>query len=184
MKRLTMVLALCVGPLAADPLKLVDYEALFAANPDAVENVSEVRSILRVGDVTVLHDTTEARPYTGLDESGEGAVGCFVSILSTIESALQACDANLPAEQAAIQATYLDEALDFYAANALPATTRAEVDARFADLVASQIEGALPYCQNLDVVTNLADRIFTADSRDEITGMMSVPRLPVSNPCL
>ena len=90
----------------------------------------------------------------------------------------------MPDDQSAIQATYLDEALSFYAANAVPSASRATVQERFDALVASQIEGALPYCTNLGVVTNLADQIFSADSRAEIDGMMSVPRLPVSNPCL
>lgn len=184
MKRLAAIFALCAGSVAADPLDLIDYEALFAANPDAVEKVSGVRSILRVGPVTVLHDTTEARTYTGVDESGEGAVGCFVSILATIDSALQACEVALPPDQATIQQTYLQEALAFYAANAGADVTLGDVEERYDALVASQIAGALPFCQNLEVVTSLADRLFTPDSRAEIDGMMSVARLPVANPCL
>ncbi len=111
-------------------------------------------------------------------------MGCFVSILATIESALQACEAALPDAQAAIQSTYLREAMDFYVANAVPAPDMATVQARFDALVASQIEGARPFCANLDVVTNLADRLFTPDSRAEVSAMMSIPRLPVANPCL
>jgi hypothetical protein len=33
-------------------------------------------------------------------------------------------------------------------------------------------------------VIDLASRLFTPDNRAEIAGTMSVPRLPVANPCL
>ncbi len=184
MKRLAIIAALCAGPAFADPLDLNDYAALFADNADNVQVVSPARSILQLEDITILHDTNEARQYTGLDESGEAAVGCFVSILATIESAMQACEVSLPAAQAELQATYLDEVLSFYAANAVPVVDQATAQTRFDAFVASQIEGARPYCSNLDVVTNLADRLFNPDSRAEVSGMMSKPRLPVSNPCL
>jgi hypothetical protein len=184
MKRLAIIAAFCAGPAFADPLDLIDYEGLFADNADKVQVVSTARQILQLENITILRDSNEARQYTGLDESGEGAVGCFVSILATIESALQACEASLPEDQAAVQATYLDQALSFYAENAVPAASRETVQDRFDALVASQIIGARPYCSNLSVVTNLADRIFAPDSRAEIDGMMSLPRLPVSNPCL
>ena len=184
MKKLAFVVALCASPVLADPLDLIDYEGLFADNQDNVQAVSETRSILQLENITILYDANEAQQYAGLDESGEGAVGCFVTILATIESALQACEVSLPDDQAAVQATYLDEALSFYAANTIPAASLFTVRERFDALVASQIEGARPYCANLSVVTNLADQIFNADSRAEIDGMMSVPRLPVSNPCL
>ena len=184
MKRLAIIAALCAGPALADPLDLIDYAGLFADNPDKVQVVSPARQILQLENITILHDSNEERQYTGLDESGEGAVGCFVSILATIESALQACEASLPEDQAAIQATYLDEALSFYAQNAVPVASRETVQERFDSLVASQIVAARPYCSNLSVVTDLADQIFTIESRAEIDGMMSLPRLPVSNPCL
>ncbi len=183
MRYLALVLGLSAGPLAADPLDLIDYEGLFAANADMVEDVSEVRQILRLGDVTVLYDRTERNAYTGLDESGVGAVGCFVGILATIDSAVQACEIALPPEQVAIQSDYETRALDFYATN-VPNTDRVVVQQRFDALVAGQIEDTLPFCANIDLVTDLADRIFSPDSAAEIDGMLSKPRLPVSNPCL
>jgi hypothetical protein len=184
MKNYVLIAMLAAAPAAADPLDLIDYPALFAENAADVNEVSSARAILQVGDITLLRDANEPREFTGLDESGEGAVGCFVSILATIESAVQACEVSLPADQAAIQKTYLDEALTFYAANAIPAVDKATAQARFDALVASQIEGALPFCGNLNIMTELADRLFTTDSRAEVTGMMSTPRLPVANPCL
>lgn len=184
MKKYALLAMFCAGPVLADPLDLIDYPAIFADNADAVEDVSADRSALQMGDIILLRDPNERREYTGIDESGEAAVGCFVSILATIESAIQACEVSLPAEQAAIQQTYLNEVLAFYAANVVPAVNQATVQERFDALVASQIEGARPFCGNLDVMTNLADRLFTTDSRAEVAGMMSIPRLPVANPCL
>lgn len=183
MRYLALALAIVAAPVAADPLGLIDYEAFFAADPDNIEEVSEILQILEVGPVTLLRDRTEDVPYTGVDESGQGAVGCFVGILVTIQSAVRACDVALPPEQLTIQSDYQTRALDFYAAN-VPDTDRATVQERFDALVESQIEGTRPFCANVDLVTDLADRIFTPDSAAEIDGMLQVPRLPVSNPCL
>ncbi|SFR97913.1 hypothetical protein [Yoonia litorea] len=183
MRRFLLVAAFAAAPAFADPLDLIDYEGIFAREAGAVEDVSESRQILRVGDVTILYDRLEANPYTGLDESGEGAVGCFVSILATIESAVLACEVTLPDEQLAIQTDYRTRVLDFYAAN-VDGADRQTVTDRFEALVASQIATTRPFCANIDLVTDLADRIFAPQSAEEINGMLSVPRLPVSNPCL
>ena len=184
MKRLAMIAALCAGPLAADPLDLIDYEALFVQNATDVEEATETRSLLRVGDVILIRDPELPRTYAGLDESTQGAMGCFVSILATIESAMQACEADLPAEQVATQADYRARALTFYAENTFPPAPLALVEERYSALVASQIEGARPFCSNLDLVTTLADRVFSPEGAAEVNGMMSLPRLPVAHPCL
>lgn len=184
MKRLAMMAALCAGPLAADPLDLIDYAGLFDTNPADVEDVSEARSVLRIDDVTLLRDENLPRGFTGIDESGVGAVGCYVTILATIESAMRACEAELPADQSALQDDYLMQALTFYAANTVPAAPFDLVKERYDALVSSQVAGARPFCSNLDLVTNLADRIFSPDGATEIAGMLSTPRLPVANPCL
>lgn len=183
MKYLVCALALLASPLAADPLDLIDYEGLFTERADQVEDVNETRQILRVGEVTLLYDRLEVNGYTGLDESGQGAVGCFVSILATIESAVLACEIDLPDAQVAIRDDYLTRALDFYADN-ISGVDRSDVQERFDGLVGSQVESTRPFCANIDLVTDLADRIFTPESAAEIDGMLSVPRLPVSNPCL
>lgn len=184
MKRLAMIATLCAGPLAADPLDLIDYAGLFEGNSAVVEDVSETRSVLRMGDVTLLRDENLPRGYTGIDESGVGAVGCYVTILATIESAMQACETALPADQAALQKDYLMQALTFYADNTAPPAPFALVEERYNALVSSQVAGARPFCSNLDLVTNLADRIFSTDGASEVAGMLSTPRLPVANPCL
>ncbi len=184
MKRLAIVAAVCAGPLVADPLDLVDYEAVFEQNAADVEEVSETRSLLRVGDIALIRDPALPRTFAGIDESGQGAVGCYVTILATIESALLACEGSLPAAQSARQKSYLEQALAFYAENTIPPAAPELVRARYDALVASQIEGARPFCSNLDLVTDLADRIFSDDGAGEISDMLSIPRLPVEFPCL
>jgi len=184
MKRFALIAALCAGPLAADPLDLIDYEALFQQNAADVEEVSETRSLLRLGDVTLIRDPSLPRTFAGLDESNQGAMGCFVSILATIESAMQACEAELPAAQIATQTEYRTRALAFYAENTFPPAPLDLVEERYATLVSSQIAGARPFCSNLDLVTTLADRIFSPEGAEEVNGMMSIPRLPVAHPCL
>ena len=184
MKRLAMIAALCAGPMAADPLDLIDYEALFEQNAADVEEATETRSLLRQGDVLLIRDPALPRTYAGLDESSRGAMGCFVTILATRESAMQACEAELPADQVAVQASYLARALAFYAENTFPPAELSLVEERYDALVASQIEGARPFCSNLDLVSTLADRIFSPEGAEEVNGMMSLPRLPVAHPCL
>ncbi len=184
MKRLAVIGALCAGPLGADPLDLIDYEGLFAQNAADVEAVSETRNILRLDDVTLIQDATEMREYTGIDESGLGAAGCFVSILATIESAHKACGVALPEDQLAKHQEYLSLAVDFYVENLPPLTTPGNVLLRYYGLVEAQVEGARPLCSNLDLVTGLADRLFSPEGEAEVTRMLSKPRLPVSNPCL
>ncbi|MEO0903594.1 MAG: hypothetical protein AAFX89_02350 [Pseudomonadota bacterium] len=184
MKRLAMIAACYAVPLAADPLDLIDYEALFAEKAADVMEVSETRSILCIGDITLIRDESLPRGYTGIDEGGQGAMGCFVSILATIESAMQACEAELPADQVETQMAYRTQALTFYGQNTVPEASFELVEERYNALVASQIEGARPFCSNLDLVTTLADRVFSDEGAAEISGMMSTPRLPVANPCL
>ncbi len=58
MKKLMLFLAICAGPVLADPLDLNDYAAFFAESADAVEVLSDTRSALSVGPVIVLRDTT------------------------------------------------------------------------------------------------------------------------------
>lgn len=184
MKRWALIAAFVAAPAMADPLDLVDYADLFAANAADVEEVSEGRSILRLGDQTLIRDATLPRGYAGIDESGVGTVGCYVTILATIESAMQACEAVLPADQATLQAEYLAQALAFYGANTVPVAPTILVEERYNALVSSQIEGARPFCSNLDLVTSLADQIFSAEGVEEIAGMLATPRLPVEFPCL
>lgn len=184
MKRFAMIATVCAGPLMADPLELIDYEAVFEVHAAEVEDVSDARSLLRIGDITLIRDAGLPDGYAGLDESSLGAMGCFVSILATIESAMEACEAALPASQIPTQSDYRTRALTFYAENTVPMTTFEVVVARYNALVASQIEGARPFCSNLDLVTTLADRIFSPEGAEEVESMLSLPRLPVAHPCL
>lgn len=184
MKRLAMIAAICAGPLAADPLDMIPYEAIFEQNAADVEVVSETRKILRLDDVTLIQDPTQMREYTGIDESGLGAVGCFATILATIESAHAACEVALPAEQAAKHQQYLSQMVDFYVENLPPPVASGQVMLRYGGLVESQIEGARPFCASLNLVTDLADRLFSPEGEAEVSRMLSKPRLPVENPCL
>lgn len=184
MKRILALLALWVAPVAADPLELIDYEALFAENPDQVTTASDNRKVLQMGDIVLLRDQADGISYTGIDQSGQGAVGCFVSVLASLESALQACEVTLSPEQKAISDAYRAEALAFYAENAFPRVELAEVARRYDALVASEIEMSRPFCSDLSVVTDFSDRLFVDETRAEVEGMMSIPRLPVANPCL
>lgn len=184
MKRLAIIVAMCAGSLAADPLDLIDYATIFEENAVDVDVVSETRKVLRLDDVTLIQDPTQMREYTGIDESGLGAVGCFVSILATIESAHAACESELPAEQTAKHQLYLTQVVDFYVENLSPPAATGQVLLRYYGLVESQIEGARPFCSSLDLVTDLADRLFSPAGEAEVSRMLSQPRLPVENPCL
>ncbi len=116
--------------------------------------------------------------------SGEGAVGCFVSVMASLEAAVQACDITLTPEQVETQDAYRDMALTFYGNNVAPSVDIITIEELYAELVASEIAGAEPFCDAPDQFTTFADRLFAPEARAEIEEMMSVPRLPVANPCL
>ena len=184
MNRFAITLLLCAGQAGADPLGLIDYEALFAENAADVEVVSPDRSILQIGEVTILRGSDLGFEFTGLDESGEGAVGCFVSVLASLEAAVQACGIVLTPEQEAARADYRSMALKFYSANALPPATIESVRDAYARLISDEVLGVLPFCDNADQFVTFANRLFAPEARPEIEGMMSIQRLPVTNPCL
>jgi len=184
MKWVAALMMLLAARAGADPLGLIDYDRLFAENAADVEVADADRDLLQVFDIAILRGNEDDVTFMGLDQSGHGAVGCFVSVLASLESALLACDVTLPAEQQAISEDYRARALAFYAKNAFPPVDLAEVTRRYDALVASEIELARPFCSDPSVVTDFSDRLFVADTEDEIDGMMSIPRLPVANPCL
>jgi len=182
--RLILLALLAASPGFADPLELIDYEAFFAQDDAIVENVDDTRSTVMVDDVMIIRDQSDGTRYTGVDQSGQGAVGCFVSVLAALEAAQQACDITLSQDQLDRQASYRRLALIFYGRNVQPPTTLENVQARYAALVATEVEASKQFCDAPDEFTDFADRLFAPQALAEIEGMMSVPRLPVANPCL
>lgn len=182
--RLTMILALCAGPALADPLDLIDYDGLFEANAADVEISDDDRSVLKLGDVSIIQDRSNGVQYTGVDQSGEGAVGCFVSVLASLEGVLRACDIALTPEQEVTQGAYRDDVLAYYGRNVQPEASLETVVDRYNALVAAEVEIAKPFCDDPEQFIIFADRLFAPEARAEIEGMMSTPRLPVINPCL
>ena len=184
MNRIWMLLALVAAPVTADPLGLIDYEALFEENADAVEIVSPERAMLTLGDVVLLRGNEEEVPYTSVDQSGEAAVGCFLGTLASLESAVLACELTLPPEQLEIRDAFLSQAITFYSENAFPEVDVETVRESYDALVGAEIELSRPFCADPEVITDFAERLFSDAAKPQIERMMSVPRLPAANPCL
>jgi hypothetical protein len=182
--RLTMILAFCAAPAVADPLALMDYDALFAANATEVEVKDDGLFTLQQGDVTLIRRSGDTVEYSGVDQSGEGAMGCFVSVLASLDGALRACDIALAPAQIATQDVYRDDALAFYGANVYPPAASETVLERYEALVVQEAEIAMPFCDDPEQFVTFADRLFAPQSGAEIERMMSTPRWPVANPCL
>lgn len=187
MRHLTLLALSCASaslasPALADPLDLIDYPATFAAGTPDAENSNDERSVVYVDDIAIIKNTTETVTFFGVDQSGQGAVGCFVSTLATLDAAQTACGITLSDQQIAIQDDYRQRALTFYSENA--AAPMDTVTARYADLVVVEQAAVKPFCEAPDEFADFAARLFSEDTMPEIDRMLSVPRLPVSNPCL
>lgn len=192
MRALATALALAATPAAADPLGLIDYEALFAAHADRVRTDAQGNAVLALPPATrITRLQGDLEGVLGIDMSQGGAPGCIVSVALDIAALSGACpDLLSDAQRRAFDAN-LAPVLAFYAANVFPPTTpdavRARLDALAADRAAAwraapewSAAACLPDPENAPLVT-----AFTSDALGQmLPAILAVPRLPVGNPCL
>ncbi|MEJ6396873.1 hypothetical protein [Yoonia sp. 208BN28-4] len=172
---------LCAGLAQADVLGLNDYDALFAANADAIEELANgAEAIALEGGIFVSRQDGDV---VTLDQSEGGAVGCFVSILAQVDSYVATCDVTLEADKAARLERFRTSALTFYGQNTSPQATPEAVRTSYDALRDASPYNSGDFC---DAEGNIAAFIpsFLGDSTDEVVDqMIAVPRLPASNPC-
>lgn len=176
------VLTLCCGTVQADVLGLVDYDALFAANADAIEVLANGAEAIELpGGVFVSRQDGQ---IVTLDQSNGGAVGCFVNILAQIESYQMACDVSLDAGQAARLEIYRTQALTFYAANVSPTVTLDTARARFDTLRDRSQYASGAFCDPDGNIALFLNSFLDEATQEVLDRLTEVPRLPASNPCL
>ncbi|WP_342078069.1 hypothetical protein [Yoonia sp. SS1-5] len=171
------------GAGRADPLGLIDYDALFAQHAAQAQPIDATRSVLRLGDISITRIDGTPQSYVGRDNSGHVAIGCFVDIIAQIEAAERACGHALsPSQQTSLEA-YRRIALVAYGRNVQPATTLDAVHARYAALVATSAADAGNSCQAADAFDAHAAQVLAPDGRAALAASISAPRLPVADPC-
>lgn len=192
MIRLIAALALAALPAVADPLGLVDYDALFAQHADRVVTSTDGQQVLDLPPSTrITRMTGDSSTVVGIDLSEGGAPGCIAAILVDVAALLRACpDSFTDAQRGAVE-THADRLSRFYAANVLPQVTpeaaRLRFDARVADRAADwtgRPDWSAAACIADPENAPLLDTVTSNGFRNILESVLAVPRLPVSNPCL
>lgn len=188
MIRALAFLALATPAAAFD----IDYAQVFAANPDAITRTGDnTRRLDLPGDVHVVETTLSdgTRSYFGYDDSMAGAAGCTFEVLVDVVVTQLACPQLLEPGEIAALATNLETSAFFVAANTVPqvapqdvaARLRTHVDARAAQLAEHGI--TCPAADDPELMPMIRFVASPAFAR-MLTALHTVPRLPVSNPCM
>lgn len=183
------VAALSASALSAFAEPWIDYALLLETHRDevtiGVDAEGRATSELQLGDVMVT--CVEAEGCYGVDRNG--AVGCLFSMVAELRGYVSACGLEVPSEARAVLEQTYERVGRYVAANAVPLMEWSELDGYAGSL--SVADGMPPIapseeaCREVDsiigsVVSNLQDR----DQSAELDQLLSVPRLPVMNPCL
>ncbi|MBF9032763.1 hypothetical protein HKCCE2091_00785 [Rhodobacterales bacterium HKCCE2091] len=183
--RLALVLALTAAPAMADPLGLVDYDALFDAYPEYVETNAVGSRLLTLpgGEFVVM---AEDGDYHGMDP--DGIVGCAVPMLVALLALERQCPGVIPGPAIERIETALPDVLGVYVAGILPEPADPErARARFeerVDFYATRMErtGALcPY--DNPAMPEMVGMFASERFLDPFSDGGIAPRLPVAAAC-
>jgi hypothetical protein len=179
----TLLAALWLAaPAAADP----SWAQFFDVPAAEVERTADgQREAVRLpGEIQIIRTREgEGWTYAGLDRSDHGAVGCVAAILVELVRPVEDCKGVFTDGERARLHSHLDRVAGFYAGNAVPATTKSAFLDRLAARTTSQ--GDALQCDALsDDFKPFARSFVGPDSEALIDDLLSVPRLPVLNPCL
>lgn len=154
----------------------------FFQEDGVVKNVDHER-VTTPGGVEIWRDKIgETWKYAGIDRSEHGAVGCLVAVYLDIDVMLQSCpESGSDAQRGAVD-DFLRQAAKFYDANALPQITEG---AFLEAMEARRANG--PGCPASDEMMGNVKSTLEAWVSEEVMqsslASLSVPRLPVMNPC-
>ena len=177
------VVVLGAAPPNADPLGLVDYDAVIAAEAaNAVETPSGTRTITLPGGVELAIDA-EDQLLAATD--WDGALGCLTTILVDLHAIAQTC----PGAITPFQADGIDSAIaaliPVYAAGVLPEAVETDTVAdRFEAAVRHRAAEGAAICNWSATAATIAQHFSTEAGRAELAETLAEPRLPVINPCL
>jgi hypothetical protein len=176
-----LALAVMAPPALADPLALVDYDAVIAANLDRAEAIGDDRrQIALPGGVFLIIGSDDALITT---RDAEGALGCLMDRLARLNAAARIC----PGVMTPGQADGLDSAvaalIPVYAVGILPdPVAEAEVATGYELLVRSHLRGPA-ICDLSADAGFLLNFVNTEEGRGWLTETLATPRLPVAAPC-
>ena len=170
-------LALMTLPAGADPLGLVDYDAVIAAHVEAGAATSR---ITLEGGVVLTLDAEGAL----IDARDPGdALGCLANGLAELSAAARICPGALSPGGADAVDTAIARLIPVYAAGVRPDSTDVATAAeRFEALVRTRM-GDVLICGLTDHALFLRQFLRTPEGQLWLDNALATPRLPVSDPC-
>jgi hypothetical protein len=209
MKRLLGLAAFYVLALpaawASDDWGGHDFDALIASPGTRVilskANDEDERREIRLANGVSFFQTRRNGKVIGVlgnDNSGHGAVLCGISQILTVRNLLSVCAPRQSAEEIAELDSQLDRIADFAVANSLPpqpTTSKAAIQSQIEQAkakVAADAASATP--DNIATYCNIGDGAMMLSRyrgswgdgklKRYVDDLLSVPRPPVSNPCM
>jgi hypothetical protein len=166
----------------------VDFDAI-AALPGAQTTTtkstdgSEVTEVKLPNGVVFHRERRNGETSTyGADLSGHGAVMCAWRIYNGLAAALESCPEYRNEPLKADLADAIDRINDFIVANSLSPVTKAELERTAA---AAMKENVPRLCQSGDLAGMLKSAGLAHDRfMSSVADLLSIPRPPVTNPCL
>lgn len=181
-------LALLSAPVAAEPLIRFDYGVMFEALADEVIEGPTGAPMLVLGGGVSIPVQGEGPEATccALDTSPHGAGGCLGYLLMGTAAFARTCPGAMPDGPAANLASYRDRVLESHARDTQSPRSIDEARARFDEGVAQyatrfRAEGR---CEIPPDALNIYTAMAGDDLGASLDAALSVPRLPVANPCL
>lgn len=134
------------------------------------------------GDVQVQRRETETGwSYVGVDFSAQGSVGCMARVLVEFQRIATKCPELTTEAQAEDLRGKIARLSVFFEANAVPSQTAGE----FMQDVQEVVDRDVPFvCADVTPdFLRLRDQVLDPGFAPVMDELLSVPRLPVSNPC-
>jgi len=191
----TVLAALAIGGCSQNEHHRVDYQALAAETPWKIEqNGSETRSIPLGGGVIRHQDRKDGKVYNlDMDESGLGAVGCVWELYVQIRTDMEICHKE-DIEWKTLMSNAINDINSFIVDNSIDDTTRNYLDAVLSDKMSAInkvaasapkefIEKACSWNTSMRMLSHLKEN-GPAEFNYSVRKLLSVPRPPVSMPCL
>ena len=174
-----------------------DYDVLLSRSDVEVEYFTsedgwEVRKLTSPGPV-IINERRRGEEYevTSLDRSGLGAVRCAWEIYATLEYLARRCEATFEPRFVLALRDSVDQIEDFMRENSMTPVSDEQFKT-FRESWEQQQEKWYPHSEDEDIckydpLLHMAYQFSAkgeAKFRDSIDELLSVPRLPVMNPCI
>ncbi|MCY4180807.1 MAG: hypothetical protein OXC60_12830 [Litoreibacter sp.] len=194
MIRFLFALVLLTNSAFGQDLFGTDFDGIFDAHVDEVvrtekDNGQWEERLTLPGPVLLTRgvDSSGNVFHYGLDQSGNGAVGCFLIIAIDVRATADHCPGTVSPEQASALDKFLEAATQFYARNNIPSRAVSAVRDGIQESISyrtQQMEPAICDGESIKHIQGFASALAAPDSLENIDAALGPPRLPVTNPCL